>query len=295
LAAARTIAEVNDAVDTPVIVVVGMLNALKAKYRWIRRFEPSDEPGPGRYSLWLISSKTKVKDYSVADPAAKKAAPESKPAEAADPEVLTAKVAKERARVATENKLAELATRRAQIDVERGRIGEQIRKLEERIQKLQAKTTTGSPASRRRAERQLEAARNKLEVEQGGGLKEEQIGLPVEQYKLDRLVERLKEALKLQRPGLRPETKKNILAAAKRMPPPDGRYISGASGKPIDGPIHFGHEYGKEHRRLALEAQKMGMNQEQFNDWVNKNWKDFFRVESEAENLSHAFEKPGID
>ena len=295
MAAARTIAEVNDAVDTPVVVVIGLLNALKVRFRWIRRFEPSDEPGAGRYSLWLISSKTKVKDYTVADPTAKKAPPKGKPAEAADPEVLTAKVAKERARAATEDKLKEIATRRAKIGDELARINKRIQELEERIRKLKAKATTGGPAARRRAERQLEAARNKLEVEHGGGLKEERIGLHNERGELAELADNLNAALKLHRPSLRKETKDAILAAAERLPPPDGRYISGATGKPIDGPIHFGHQTGQEHRRLALEAQKKGMNQAQFNDWVNKNHKDLFRVESEAENLSHAFEKPGID
>jgi hypothetical protein len=66
------------------------------------------------------------------------------------------------------------------------------------------------------------------------------------------------------------------------------------TGKPIDGPYHYGHDFGFEHRRLAVEAQIRGMNQAQFNDWVNSH-PEWFRIEAPETNLSHIGEKPGID
>lgn len=37
----------------------------------------------------------------------------------------------------------------------------------------------------------------------------------------------------------------------------------------IEPPHHYGHIYGSEHRRLAEAAEKVGMTQKQFNDYVN--------------------------
>jgi hypothetical protein len=53
----------------------------------------------------------------------------------------------------------------------------------------------------------------------------------------------------------------------------------------------YGHKAGREHRRLAKEAELYGMNKSQFNDYVNN--PKFFRMEGTAENLSHRFEKAG--
>lgn len=65
MAAARTIAEANDAVDTPVLVVIGLLNALKLRYRWIRSFTARPKLSAGHFSLWMIASETEVEsDYT---------------------------------------------------------------------------------------------------------------------------------------------------------------------------------------------------------------------------------------
>jgi len=66
MAAARTIAETNDAIDTPVPVVLVQLNALKRRYRWIDAFEARPKPVPGHFSLHMIASDNEVdRDYSV--------------------------------------------------------------------------------------------------------------------------------------------------------------------------------------------------------------------------------------
>ena len=64
------------------------------------------------------------------------------------------------------------------------------------------------------------------------------------------------------------------------------------TGQVIEPPHHYGHIYGSEHRRLAEAAEKVGMTQKQFNDYVNSR-PDKFKIENATENLSHKGEKPG--
>jgi len=146
--------------------------------------------------------------------------------------------------------------------------------------------------ARAKAVEELREAQSRLKDAEGGGLLDERQGYLEEKQKLKEREQNLTEALKLERPPLRESTKQTIEAAAKRAP--DGRFLDANTGQPIDGPYHYGHKYGHEHRRLALEAQKRGMNQSQFNDWVNSH-PEWFQIESEASNLSHKYEKPGID
>jgi hypothetical protein len=59
------------------------------------------------------------------------------------------------------------------------------------------------------------------------------------------------------------------------------------------GDWHFGHRYGREHRRLLQEANIRGMRtQGQFDAWVRSN-AQWYQVQGAAENLSHAYEKTG--
>ena len=76
----------------------------------------------------------------------------------------------------------------------------------------------------------------------------------------------------------------------------DGKYLDANTGEVIDGDpdLAFGHKYGFEHRRLALQAAEEGKNQSEFNAWVNEH-PEWFQVEKKANNESHRFEKPGID
>jgi hypothetical protein len=74
----------------------------------------------------------------------------------------------------------------------------------------------------------------------------------------------------------------------------EGLPIDPNTGEVIEGEYHYGHKYGYEHRRLVREAQSKGMNQEEFNDWINSH-PEWFQIEAPASNLSHKFEKPGVD
>ncbi|MEO8378777.1 MAG: GH-E family nuclease, partial [Acidobacteriota bacterium] len=74
----------------------------------------------------------------------------------------------------------------------------------------------------------------------------------------------------------------------------EGLPIDPNTGEVIAGEYHFGHRYGYEHRRLVREALSKGMKQKQFNDWINSH-PEWFQLEAPANNLSHRFEKPGVD
>ncbi len=60
---ARTITEINDAIDTPAPVLVGILNStVKPKYSWLQHFEAEPKGMPGHYSIYMIASKNHVGD-----------------------------------------------------------------------------------------------------------------------------------------------------------------------------------------------------------------------------------------
>ena len=96
----------------------------------------------------------------------------------------------------------------------------------------------------------------------------------------------------LERRSLRADTKRKIEANYTRLS--DGSYIDNRTLKIIKPPVHYGHEYGWEHRRLVRAAEELGMNQKQFDDYVNAR-PQHFRLENSADNQSHKFEKPGND
>jgi len=49
-----------------------------------------------------------------------------------------------------------------------------------------------------------------------------------------------------------------------------------------------------EHFRWPLAADELGMTQQQLNDYVNAR-PSIFKLENAKDNLSHRYEKPGID
>ena len=49
-----------------------------------------------------------------------------------------------------------------------------------------------------------------------------------------------------------------------------------------------------EHFRRPLAADELGMTQQQLNDYVNAR-RSIFKLENAKDNLSHRYEKPGID
>jgi hypothetical protein len=75
---------------------------------------------------------------------------------------------------------------------------------------------------------------------------------------------------------------------------PEGLPIDPNTGQVITGPYHYGHRYGYEHRRLVREAQARGMTQKEFNEWINSH-PEWFQIETPTNNMSHKFEKPGVD
>ena len=63
---AKAITKANDAVDTPVPALIGVLNAsVKSKYSWIKRFEARPKAVPGHYSVHMIASDHEIDpDYT---------------------------------------------------------------------------------------------------------------------------------------------------------------------------------------------------------------------------------------
>jgi hypothetical protein len=103
----------------------------------------------------------------------------------------------------------------------------------------------------------------------------------------------LLENFKLRRPYLRDSTRSTIENSTPKAADGSGRYID-PDDVVRNPPYQYGHAYGRESRRLILEAGEKNMSQEQFNEWVNSH-PEWFRMESKEYNLSHAGEKPGID
>ncbi|MCA9088363.1 MAG: hypothetical protein KDA90_06970 [Planctomycetaceae bacterium] len=94
----------------------------------------------------------------------------------------------------------------------------------------------------------------------------------------------------LRRPYKRKAFREAVEDAAPRTA--DGMPIDPNLKTPIEGRPHFGHVYGEEHRRLVKEAEALGMNQKQFNDWINSH-PEWFQLEDPIANMTHFFEKPG--
>jgi filamentous hemagglutinin len=63
---AKTITEANDAANTPVPALIGLLNAsVKSQYSWIKRFEAHPKAVPGHYSIHMIASNHEIDpDYT---------------------------------------------------------------------------------------------------------------------------------------------------------------------------------------------------------------------------------------
>jgi hypothetical protein len=147
---------------------------------------------------------------------------------------------------------------------------------------------TGS-AERAKALEEFNAAKEALkelaEADELGGYKEER-------SKQNKAEEDILASLELKRPSLWQSTKDAIKKAAKRDT--NGKFLDANTGEVIEGEPVYGHKYGRENRRLIIEASEKGMTQEQFATWVNEH-PEWFQTETKANNESHMFEKPGID
>jgi hypothetical protein len=69
LAEARVIAETHDRQDSSIPVVIGALNVLKRRYRWIRSFVARPKPAPGAYSIHMMGSSNVVDPHYTTRPA----------------------------------------------------------------------------------------------------------------------------------------------------------------------------------------------------------------------------------
>jgi Domain of unknown function (DUF4157)/HNH/ENDO VII superfamily nuclease with conserved GHE residues len=195
------------------------------------------------------------------------------------------------ARARAKSELQELQVRKtktaAKIDELEGRLSEATNKvngLKAEVQSLPRGSAERAAALSKFKEAQQ--ALSDLEAEDElGGYREER-------RRQDEAEQRILESLELKRPAIRQTTKDAIKAAAKKNAA--GQYLDANTGEVIEGEPVYGHKYGREHRRLVLEATEKGMDQETFNDWVNDH-PDWFQLETEANNASHRFEKPGVD
>ena len=178
----------------------------------------------------------------------------------------------------------------------RTRIAKAIRDKNEKIALWTEQAKGASGKAKARIEQKIQDARYALNEEKGGGLNEELRGNRTEEYELEKKIRTLERALTLDRPPITPEFQQAIEAQAAKMglQLPGGRWKDPNTYKVIEGQPVYGHKFGFEHRRLVLSAARKGMNQTQFNAWVYSH-PEWFQLESEASNASHAFEKPGLD
>jgi chromosome segregation ATPase len=157
-----------------------------------------------------------------------------------------------------------------------------------RLKKQALDSPQGSP-ERAKALEEFRAAKEELknltDEDALGGYKEERA-------RQNKLEEDILASLELKRPSLWQSTKDAIKKAAKKNK--DGKFLDANTGEVIEGEPVYGHKYGRENRRLILEASEKGMTQEQFTQWVNDH-PEWFQTETKANNESHRFEKPGVD
>lgn len=99
----------------------------------------------------------------------------------------------------------------------------------------------------------------------------------------------------LNRPSLRVDTERTVYSGYSRLP--DGSYRHNVTREVVTPPIHIGHAYGWENRRLLKAAAELGMTQKQLNDYVNDPTRTqrLFRLENARDNMSHRNELLGND
>lgn len=189
------------------------------------------------------------------------------------------------------DKLATLEKEKRETQATIDRLDDELSQARVRVNRLRdrLKANPAKGEARTAALRELDEAREALAqlLEE-----DELVGYQKERAKQKKDEEAILQSLELKRPSLRKALKDKVKAAAKRNA--KGQYLDANTGEAIDGEPVYGHKYGKEHRRLVLEASEKGMTQEQFDDWVNDH-PEWFQTETKANNESHRFEKPGID
>jgi hypothetical protein len=190
-----------------------------------------------------------------------------------------------------QKKLETLQGEQQKTRAEIARLEEELSDANIKVNRLKQKVFNSPEGSPERASAlaEFKAAKEALkelqEADELGGYREER----AKQAKAE---EEILESLALKRPSLWEATKAAIRKAAKRNA--EGKFLDANTGEVIQGEPVYGHKYGRENRRLILEASEKGMTQEEFTKWVNDH-PEWFQLETKANNESHRFEKPGID
>ncbi|MFE2124253.1 DUF4157 domain-containing protein [Rhodococcus aetherivorans] len=190
-----------------------------------------------------------------------------------------------------QKKLGALQEERVKTQAEITRLEGELSEANKKVNRLKQKVLDSQANSEARASalKELNEAKEALaelrEADELGGYREERT-------KQNKAEEAILQSLKLKRPSLWQSTKDAIKKAAETNS--EGKFLDANTGEVIQGEPVYGHKYGREHRRLALEASEKGMTQEQFTQWVNEH-PEWFQTETKANNESHRFEKPGID
>lgn len=196
---------------------------------------------------------------------------------------------REQIREQARKRLASLGEKITETQAALDKLDKTIYEANAKVKGLREKVERAPRGSEERAKALEEFTEAKEELE---GLRDEQRGYMEERTRQRSAEDVVLQSLKLERPDLRQSTKEAIKAAAKKNS--EGKFLDANTNEVIEGEPVYGHKYGREHRRLVLEAVDKGMTQEQFNDWVNDH-PEWFQTETKANNESHRFEKPGID
>ena len=163
-------------------------------------------------------------------------------------------------------KLEGLQAEQAKTEAEITRLEEELSEANIKVNRLKKKALEAPEgAERTKALEEFKAAKRALDQ-----LKEEDAlgGYKEDRAKQRKAEEAILESLELKRPSLWQSTKDTIKKAAKRNA--EGKFLDANTGEVIPGEPVYGHKYGRENRRLILEASEKGMNQEQFTNWVNE-------------------------
>jgi Domain of unknown function (DUF4157)/HNH/ENDO VII superfamily nuclease with conserved GHE residues len=190
-----------------------------------------------------------------------------------------------------QKKLGALQTEKAQTQAEIVRLEKELSDIKIKVNQLKEKVLSSPKGSEARAKALAEfnvakeALKELSEADELGGYR-------AERSKQNIAEDAILGSLELKRPSLWQATKDAIKKAAKKNT--DGKFLDANTGEVIEGEPVYGHKYGRENRRLILEASEKGMTQEQFNQWVNEH-PEWFQTETKANNESHRFEKSGTD
>ena len=172
--------------------------------------------------------------------------------------------ARDRANEGTLRELRRIEQKKLEVKAKLDENTKKISEIRDRITRLRETVENSTGETRQAALRELHESLRILadKSNEGTGLIEERQGYSARKCRSSTATSvRSRSSLKLQRPSLGGHQEGN---SGRRPKAPDGRFIDPNTKLPIDGEFHYGHKHGHEQRRLAIEAQKRGMNQAEF-------------------------------